>query len=397
MYPINLLIPTAGRVGTLQHTLATVLDQDYDRVRVIISDSGSSDGTEELVRSFDDERLRYLRGSPCGMQENFERALSLAGDGLVGVIGDDDGLLRGALQRLSDLIEGTGATAVRSGYVFYRWPCEKRPFGGVIHPSAPSRPPEFVAGVTALDAVIDGSAKYTSLPYIYSGGFADRELIRRAAGDDGRFFQGVIPDVYSGIAIAHACGRFLRTDEAFCIAGESPRSTGRSQFRAVDGEDAQRFLGAVELGDVDPRSALIAKGRVVPSRAAITADAALRHATVFGLSTSSRIIRNAPRRVREEYLEFSAANQTELRDVFASWYEQFRALNGLEGVGPSVDTWLSRTPAERLAVAFARSGLPRPSTPRNPPEILGTAERPLNDVVAASSVASIALGVAVHD
>jgi len=397
VHPINLLIPTAGRVTTIRHTLATVLAEDYDRLRVIVIDSRSSDGTEDLVRDIRDERLAYRRDEPCGMQENFERALGLAGEGLIGVLGDDDGLLAGALTRLSDLVESTGASAIRSGYVFYRWPCEKRPFGGVIHPPPAVAPPDFIDGAAALDAVIDGSAKYTSLPYLYSGGFADRELIRRATPQDGRFFQGVIPDVYSGIAVAHACGRFLRTDEAFCIAGESPRSTGRAQFRADEGEDARAFLARTDLGDVDPRSALIANGRVVPSRAAITADAALRHASVFDLDTAERIIRSAPRRVREEYLEFSPANQAKLRDVFASWHERFCAINGLKDQEPPTATWLAPTRTERVRARFARFRVGQRHVATPPQEIVGTPERPLVDVTVASIVASDALGVSGRD
>ncbi len=121
MQRINLLIPTAARVATIRHTLATVLAENYDRLRVIVSDSRSrEDGTEDLVRDIQDERFVYRRVEPCGMQENFERALGLAGEGLVGVLGDDDGLLASALKRLSDHVESTGATAIRSGYVFYR-------------------------------------------------------------------------------------------------------------------------------------------------------------------------------------------------------------------------------------------------------------------------------------
>jgi hypothetical protein len=94
-------------VATIRHALATVLAEDYDRLRVVVSDWRSSDRTEDPIRDIRDERRVYRRGEPCGMQENFERAPGLAGDGLVGVLGDVDGLPVSAPTRLSGLVGST--------------------------------------------------------------------------------------------------------------------------------------------------------------------------------------------------------------------------------------------------------------------------------------------------
>jgi hypothetical protein len=389
---LNILIPTRGRIETLSHTLQTILSQDYDDLRVIVSDNASSDGTEDHLRGIDDERVFYRRGQACSMKENFERALSYVEVGYVGVIGDDDGLLHTALSRLARLIEETGARAIRSDYVFYRWPCEKRPHGGIVLPPDGARARTSLDGTATLQRVRAGRASYTDLPYLYSGGFADIDLIRRATPSDGRFFQGIIPDVYSGIALSHACDTFLHTNEPFCIAGESPRSTGRAQFRASEGEEAQSFLANLSLEQVHPRSALIINGRVVPSRVVITLDAALQHAVAFGLPIENRELAWIPERVRAEFLAYSARNQERLREVFDAWYLRFCASNDLEPVSPD---WLAPRRPERLHAALGRfaASLRRPDTRGAREEVVGTPDDPIGDVSCASRIASERYGL----
>jgi glycosyltransferase involved in cell wall biosynthesis len=393
---INILIPTRGRIATLPHTLKTVLAQDYADLQIIVCDSASQDGSEDYIRSINDERVIYHRGSECSMQENFERALSYVEDGYVGVIGDDDGLLDSAVRRLVRLIEESGASAIRSDYVFYRWPCDKRPHGGLmLLPDGP-RVDRRVDGRATFERVLAGNASYTELPYLYSGGFADIAVIRRATAGDGRFFRGIIPDVYSGIAVGNACDAFLHTNEPLCIAGESPRSTGRAQFRATEGEEARSFLKSAALGEVHPRSALIVNGRVVPSRAVITLDAILQYAEAFGLEVEDIALSGMTERVRTEYLAYSEQNRKLLREVFDTWYEQFCEANGLEHVRPD---WLAPRMSERVHEALGRlASVVRQSAGSEAcEEIVGTPDRPISDVWCASQIASEHFGYSAAD
>jgi hypothetical protein len=217
--------------------------------------------------------------------------------------------------------------------------------------------------------------------------FADIAVIRRATAGDGRFFRGIIPDVYSGIAVGNACDAFLHTNEPLCIAGESPRSTARAQFRATEGEEARSFLKSAALGEVHPRSALIVNGRVVPSRAVITLDAILQYAEAFGLEVEGIALSRTTERVRNEYLAYSEQNRMRLREVFETWYEQFCAANDLEPVMPD---WLAPRLTERLAAKLGRlASMVRPSHGSEArEEVVGTPDRPISDVWCASRIAS---------
>ncbi|MBP3421808.1 MAG: glycosyltransferase [Lachnospiraceae bacterium] len=58
---VSVIIPTYNRMGTLERSIESVLKQTYDNFELLIIDDGSSDGTEEYVRSLQDQRVRYYR------------------------------------------------------------------------------------------------------------------------------------------------------------------------------------------------------------------------------------------------------------------------------------------------------------------------------------------------
>jgi len=58
---VGVLIPTYNRAGTLGDALRSVLEQTWTDFEVLVVDDGSTDRTEDVVRSFNDPRVRYVR------------------------------------------------------------------------------------------------------------------------------------------------------------------------------------------------------------------------------------------------------------------------------------------------------------------------------------------------
>ena len=93
---VTVIIPAKNRAPYLYHTLRTCMLQEYERLEVIVSDDGSTDGTREIVEAAQtrDPRIRYVSpGGSVGMRENFEFALRQIQPGYVMALGADDGLL----------------------------------------------------------------------------------------------------------------------------------------------------------------------------------------------------------------------------------------------------------------------------------------------------------------
>jgi len=58
---VSIIIPTYNRARLLGRAIQSILNQTYPNFEIIVVDDCSSDNTENVVRSFCDERMRYIR------------------------------------------------------------------------------------------------------------------------------------------------------------------------------------------------------------------------------------------------------------------------------------------------------------------------------------------------
>lgn len=58
---VSVVIATLNRAELLRDSMFSVLNQSFEDFELIIVDDGSEDNTKEVVRSFDDPRVRYFR------------------------------------------------------------------------------------------------------------------------------------------------------------------------------------------------------------------------------------------------------------------------------------------------------------------------------------------------
>lgn len=63
---VSVIIPTHNRREQLRATVQTVLAQQFQDFEVIVCDDGSTDGTEAMIRSLPDSRIRWLGGPRSG-------------------------------------------------------------------------------------------------------------------------------------------------------------------------------------------------------------------------------------------------------------------------------------------------------------------------------------------
>ncbi len=161
------------------------------------------------------------------MSDNWEFALENVTDGYVTVIGDDDGLSPDALEKVNSLINLTGAEAIRSNGCVYEWPSLNRNCFGrlVIEIGAGYK---IVNSSEILQSVLSGRIAYDQLPMIYTGGFVKMEVLQTIKKLSNRYFLSMVPDIYSGIAIASVIDKYVLSSESLAIAGASHHSTGTS-------------------------------------------------------------------------------------------------------------------------------------------------------------------------
>jgi glycosyltransferase involved in cell wall biosynthesis len=89
---VTIGIPTYNRAKTyLRDTLESALSQKYPNIEIIVADNCSDDTTQELMRSYTDPRIRYIRHETnIGPFNNMNSCLHVARGEYILLLHDDD-------------------------------------------------------------------------------------------------------------------------------------------------------------------------------------------------------------------------------------------------------------------------------------------------------------------
>lgn len=58
---VSVVIPTYNRANIISNTINSVLNQTYSNLEIVIVDDFSNDNTEDVVKSFNDSRIKYIK------------------------------------------------------------------------------------------------------------------------------------------------------------------------------------------------------------------------------------------------------------------------------------------------------------------------------------------------
>lgn len=227
---LTIIIPTRNRAETLVHTLRTCTEQDYDHLRIIVSDNMSSDDTRQVVESCGDNRVEYINpGKSLSMSHHWEFALSHVTNGYVSILGDDDGFIAGAVQDAADIITKTGTKALSTNFGTYWWSSVfDKARANQLHVSFRSGY-ETLDAATELGYVMSGRKHYLAVPCLYNS-FIHSSLITKAKQPTGQFFHSQIPDVYSSVAISGLLDSFVYSHKSLKVFGISGKSNGAAHL-----------------------------------------------------------------------------------------------------------------------------------------------------------------------
>ena len=80
---VSVIIPTYNMENFVGQALRSALEQTYRDIEVIVVDDGSTDNTEQVVRSFeaDDSRVRYHRQENSGLPAARNNAIAISRSG----------------------------------------------------------------------------------------------------------------------------------------------------------------------------------------------------------------------------------------------------------------------------------------------------------------------------
>jgi glycosyltransferase involved in cell wall biosynthesis len=88
---VTVIIPTKNRAAYLVGAISSVLNQSFEDLEVVVVDDASEDRTEDVVRSFRDRRVRYIRQSVSkGGSATRNTGIQQTSSSLIAFLDDDD-------------------------------------------------------------------------------------------------------------------------------------------------------------------------------------------------------------------------------------------------------------------------------------------------------------------
>lgn len=102
----------------LEHAIRSVLEQDYHNIEYIIIDGGSTDGTLDIIRKYENRIDYWLSEPDLGISDAFNKGITRCSGDLIGTINSDDSYLPGAITRVAAALgEGTAKRIIHGGMI----------------------------------------------------------------------------------------------------------------------------------------------------------------------------------------------------------------------------------------------------------------------------------------
>lgn len=116
---VSVIIPTYNRAHLIKRSAMSVLNQTYSNLELIIVDDGSTDNTEEVVKSLDDERVIYIKQSNQGACAARNNGIDHAKGEFIAFQDSDDVWHLDKLEKQIKCLKETGADVVVCNLVKY--------------------------------------------------------------------------------------------------------------------------------------------------------------------------------------------------------------------------------------------------------------------------------------
>ncbi len=126
---ISIIMPAYNAERYIRETIGSILDQTYDNYEIIVIDDGSTDGTGDVIRDINCDKIRYFRQENMGQSVARNVGLRYVTGGYISFVDSDDILNRDFFKELLTAIKKDDSDMAVCGYekfyddtkrVFYR-------------------------------------------------------------------------------------------------------------------------------------------------------------------------------------------------------------------------------------------------------------------------------------
>lgn len=103
-HKISIVTPVYNQVDYIEQTILSVINQGYDNLEYIIIDGGSTDGTLDVIKSYESKITKWISEPDTGMYNALNKGFALSTGDIMAWINSDDILLPNALYHMNRLM-----------------------------------------------------------------------------------------------------------------------------------------------------------------------------------------------------------------------------------------------------------------------------------------------------
>ena len=103
---ISILVPIYNVESSIKTCLLSLFNQTYKNIEYIIIDGGSTDGTIEIIKKYQNNLYYWVTEPDKGIYDAMNKGIRVASGDLIGIVNSDDYYEADALENISETYDG---------------------------------------------------------------------------------------------------------------------------------------------------------------------------------------------------------------------------------------------------------------------------------------------------
>ncbi|MBI3500637.1 MAG: glycosyltransferase [Bacteroidetes bacterium] len=220
---ISIITPSFNQSKYLEETILSVLNQNYPELEYIIIDGGSTDGSIEIIKKYENYFTYWISEKDRGQSEAINKGLEKATGEIITWINSDDKLFEGALFKVADH--------------FLSSPDVGLIYGGVIFDEKKINNNNFGYDNPCLERYLAGIA------FPQPAAFFKRSLLEKVGSLNEKYHYGMDYDLFSRLALIT---QFKKTNDIFSYYRLHPESKSVKDYFMIIEDWIDIFLALSE-------------------------------------------------------------------------------------------------------------------------------------------------------